>query len=206
MFELIEGISRWALNVINQSGYFGIFILSALESAAIPIPSEIVVPFSGFLAEQGRFSFWLVVAVATIANAVGSLFLYLVSLKGGRWILERYGKYILISSHELNLADKIFFKYGGKIVFIGRILPVVRTFISIPAGVARMNFPKFISYTIFGSLPWNFILALVGFKAGENWDILSPYFRKFDFVIIGAVVIGIFWYIYNRKHRSSNYE
>ena len=206
MFELIEGISRWALNVINQSGYFGIFILSVLESAAIPIPSEIVVPFSGFLAEQGRFNFWLVVVVATLANAIGSIFLYLLSLKGGRWILERYGKYVLISNHELNLADKIFFEYGNKIVFIGRILPVVRTFISIPAGVARMNFSKFISYTIFGSLPWNFTLALVGFKAGENWDMLIPYFRKFDFVIVGAVVIGIVWYIYSRKHRSLNYE
>jgi len=191
------------LSIINQSGYFGIFILSALESAAIPIPSEVIIPFSGFLAEQGRFSFWLVVAVATIANTVGSIFLYLISLKGGRWILEKYGKYILISSHELDFADDIFSKYGSKIVFIGRILPIARTFISIPAGVTRMNFSKFVSYTVLGSLPWNFILALIGFKAGENWDILSPYFRKFDFVIIGGVAIGIIWYIYSHLKRRS---
>ena len=191
------------MSIINQSGYFGIFILSALESAAIPIPSEVIIPFSGFLAEQGRFSFWLVVAVATIANTVGSIFLYLISLKGGRWILEKYGKYILISSHELDFADDIFSKYGSKIVFIGRILPIARTFISIPAGVTRMNFSKFVSYTVLGSLPWNFILALIGFKAGENWDILSPYFRKFDFVIIGGVAIGIIWYIYSHLKRRS---
>ncbi|OHB17678.1 MAG: alkaline phosphatase [Parcubacteria group bacterium RIFCSPLOWO2_01_FULL_40_65] len=203
MFELVESVSRWALSIINQSGYFGIFILSALESAAIPIPSEVIIPFSGFLAEQGRFSFWLVVAVATIANTVGSIFLYLISLKGGRWILEKYGKYILISSHELDFADDIFSKYGSKIVFIGRILPIARTFISIPAGVTRMNFSKFVSYTVLGSLPWNFILALIGFKAGENWDILSPYFRKFDFVIIGGVAIGIIWYIYSHLKRRS---
>ena len=191
------------MSIITQSGYFGIFILSALESAAIPIPSEVIIPFSGFLAEQGRFSFWLVVAVATIANTVGSIFLYLISLKGGRWILEKYGKYILISSHELDFADDIFSKYGSKIVFIGRILPIARTFISIPAGVTRMNFSKFVSYTVLGSLPWNFILALIGFKAGENWDILSPYFRKFDFVIIGGVAIGIIWYIYSHLKRRS---
>jgi len=205
MFELIESISRWALNVINQSGYFGIFILSALESAAIPIPSEVVVPFSGFLAQQGRFSFYLVVIVATIANTVGAFVLYLISLKGGRWILEKYGKYVLISSHELDHADKIFFKYGSKIVFIGRILPVIRTFISIPAGVARMNFSKFILYTTLGSLPWNFILALVGFKAGENWDLLLSYFEKFNSVIIIALVLLVVWYVVRhikRKHFS----
>lgn len=201
MFELIENVSRWALDIINQSGYFGIFILSVMESAAIPIPSEVVIPFSGFLAEQGRFSFWLVVTVATIANMVGSIVLYLVSLKGGRWILERYGKYVLISSHDLDIADNAFLKYGGKIVFIGRILPIVRTFISIPAGIAKMNFSRFIFYTVFGSFPWNFILALIGFKAGENWDVLSPYFRKFDFVIIGGLAIGISWYIYSRLKR-----
>ncbi|TSC90675.1 MAG: hypothetical protein G01um10142_329 [Parcubacteria group bacterium Gr01-1014_2] len=207
MFELIESISRWALNVINQSGYFGIFILSVLESAAIPIPSEVVVPFSGFLAQQSRFSFYLVVIVATIANTVGAFVLYLISLKGGRWILEKYGKYVLISSHELDLADRAFFKYGSKIVFIGRILPVVRTFISIPAGLARMNFSKFILYTALGSLPWNFILALIGFKAGENWNVLSLYFRKFDFVIIGIGLGLVVWYIYSHlKQKGLNNE
>ena len=109
----------------------------------------------------------------------------------------------MISSHELDFADDIFSKYGSKIVFIGRILPIARTFISIPAGVTRMNFSKFVSYTVLGSLPWNFILALIGFKAGENWDILSPYFRKFDFVIIGGVAIGIIWYIYSHLKRRS---
>ncbi len=202
MFELVEAISRWALNIIDQSGYFGIFILSALESAAVPIPSEVVVPFSGFLAFQGRFNFWLVIIIVTFANVVGSIILYLVSLKGGRWILERYGKYVLISNHELNHADRIFLKHGNKIIFIGRILPIIRTFISIPAGVAKMNSFKFILYTFLGSLPWNFALALIGFKAGENWDVLSSYFRRFDFVIMGVLVLGVVFYIYRHLKRE----
>ena len=196
MFQIIETVSTWALNFIDQSGYFGIFILSALESAAIPIPSEIVVPFSGFLAREGRFVFWLLVVLISLANLVGSVGIYWISRLLGRPALERFGKYVLVSKHDLDEAEILFQKHGPKFVFIGRILPVVRTFISIPAGVAKMNFWKFSFYTYFGSLPWNFALALVGFKAGENWSVLSSYFRKFDFVIIGVIIIGIGWYIY----------
>jgi len=123
----------------------------------------------------------------------------------GRPVLENFGKYIFISKHELDKADILFKKYGSNFVFIGRLLPVVRTFISVPAGVAKMNFWKFSFYTFFGSLPWNLALALVGFKAGEKWDLLLPYFRRFDFVIIGLVLAVIIWYIYRhlkRKHFS----
>lgn len=191
------------MEVIDQSGYFGIFILSLVESAGAPIPSEVVVPFSAFLAFQGRFNFWLVVTIATIANLFGGIILYFISLKGGRRILERYGKYIFISHHELSHADRIFAQHGSKIIFIGRLLPAIRTYISIPAGIAKMDFKKFFIYTLTGSLPWNFGLALIGFKAGENWEELLPYFRRFDFVIIGAVIIAFVWYIYRhikRKH------
>ena len=174
-----------------------------LESAAIPIPSEIVLPFSGFLAIQGKFNFWIVVLVATFANLIGSIILYWISYFGGRRLIESYGKYILVSAHEIRHADELFAKHGSLVIFIGRILPVIRTFISIPAGVAKMNFGKFMGYTFLGSLPWNFALALIGFKAGENWDILSPYFHKFDFVIIGVLMGGIVWYIlrhFRKKH------
>lgn len=196
MFEIIEAVSRWALSVIDQSGYFGIFILSVLESAAVPIPSEVVVPFSGFLAAQGRFAFWVLVALVSLANLVGGIGIYWISRLLGRALLERFGKYILISRHELDEAERLFQKHGSKFVFAGRLLPVIRTFISIPAGVAKMNFLKFSFYTYFGSLPWNFALALIGFKAGKNWDILLPYFRKFDFVIIGVGIFLVGWYIY----------
>jgi membrane protein DedA with SNARE-associated domain len=205
MFELIEIISKWALSIIDQNGYFGIFILSVLESAAIPIPSEVVVPFSGFLAEQGRFNLLLVGLVATAANLAGGAALYFVSLKGGRRFLEKYGKYVLISNNEIVRADQIFADYGSKIIFFGRLFPVIRTYISIPAGISRMSFLKFSLYTFVGSLPWNFALALVGFKAGENWDVLSVYFHRFDFVIIGLVLFVIVWYIF-RHLKKANYE
>lgn len=196
MFEIIEAISGWALQIIDQSGYFGIFILSALESAAVPIPSEIVVPFSGFLAQQGRFVFWILVILISLANLAGGVLIYWISRLLGRPVLERLGKYVLISRHDLSEAETLFRKHGPKFVFIGRLLPVIRTFVSIPAGLAKMNFLKFSFYTYFGSLPWNFALALIGFKAGENWNIILPYFRRFDFVIIGGVIVLIFWYIY----------
>lgn len=203
MFELIEIISSWALRIIDETGYTGIFILSVLESAAVPIPSEVVVPFSGFLAAQGRFILWLVIILVSLANLVGSIGIYWLARTLGRSALEKFGKYIFISRHELDKADVLFQKHGSKFVFVGRLLPVVRTFISVPAGVAKMNFWKFSFYTFFGSLPWNFALALVGFKAGEKWDFISPYFHKFDFVIIGLVLAMIIWYIYRhfkKKH------
>ena len=207
MFEIIEAVSKWALSVIDQSGYFGIFVLSVLESAAVPIPSEIVVPFSGFLAAQGRFAFWVLVTLVSLANLVGGIGIYWISRLLGRTLLERFGKYILISRHELDEAERLFQKHGFKFVFIGRLLPVIRTFISIPAGIAKMNFLKFSFYTYFGSLPWNFALALVGFKAGENWDVLLPYFRKFDFVIIGIGIVLAGWYIYRHiKNRHLTHE
>mgnify|MGYP001619207305 CR=1 FL=1 len=207
MFEIIESVSGWALKVIDQSGYFGIFILSALESAAVPIPSEVVVPFAGFLVQQGRFSFWGVVSLVSSANLAGGAGIYWISRLAGRPILERFGKYILVSNRELDEAERLFQKHGSKFVLIGRILPVIRTFISVPAGVAKMNFLKFSFYTYFGSLPWNFALVLAGFKAGENWDILSSYFRQFDFVIIGLILIAVSWYVYRHlKDRHSIHE
>ena len=200
MFRLTEGLSAWVLNlilnIIDQSGYFGIFVLSVLESAAIPIPSEIVVPFAGFLASEGRFIFWVLVTIVSLANLTGSIGIYWIARLWGRPVLERFGKYILVRKHDLDKADELFNKHGTKFIFIGRILPVVRTFISIPAGVAKMNFLKFSFYTFFGSLPWNLVLALAGFKAGENWNVLSPYFHKFNFVIVGVIVIGVIWYLY----------
>lgn len=201
MFEIIESVSRWALSVINQSGYLGVFILSVETMFLIPVPSEIIVPFSGFLASQGRFTFWIVVVLVSFANLVGSIGVYWISRVLGRPILERFGKYILLSRHDLDEAEILFQKHGPKFVFIGRMLPVIRTFISVPAGAAKMNFLKFSFYTYFGSLLWNFTLALIGFKAGENWDVFLPYFRKFDFVIIGGIAIGIIWYIYSRLKR-----
>ncbi len=196
MFEIASYVSNWALEVINATGYVGIFILSALESSAIPIPSEIVVPFSGFLAVGGKFNIWVVIMVATVANLIGSMVLFLLGRSGGRWILERYGKYVLINKQDMDKGDVWFAKYGSKAVFWSRMLPVVRTFISLPAGVSGMNFLKFCSLTFLGSLPWNFGLAIIGYKAGENWNILHDYFRSADVVIATLIVIFFCWYVW----------
>lgn len=195
MFEIISHISVWALEIINTTGYVGIFILSVLESTAIPIPSEIVLPFSGFLAASGKFSLWGIVAISTLANLVGSIILFLVGRSGGRWILERYGKYVLIFKKDLDTADKWFSRHGAATVFFGRMLPIVRTFISLPAGIAKMSLTRFSLFTFLGALPWNFALAYIGYAAGERWNILEPYFRKFDIVLGIAIVVGVSFYI-----------
>lgn len=202
MSGIISAISLWALGLIKSTGYAGIFVLSALESCAIPIPSEIVIPFSGFLAVSGRFNLWLVVLIATIANLAGSVILFWIGRSGGRWFLERYGKYVLIRKHDMEKGDEWFKKYGTKTIFWGRMLPVVRTFISLPAGVSGMNFYRFSLYTFLGSLPWNTGLALIGYKTGENWDILHGYFRKLDIFIILLIVVLAIWYIWRHLRKK----
>lgn len=203
MESMIAQLSGFALDFIGKTGYLGIFILSALESAAIPIPSEVVVPFSGFLAVMGRFNIWAVVLVATLANLIGSIILFWIGKSGGRWMLERYGKYVLIHKYDLERGDEWFVKHGNKAVFWSRMLPVVRTFISLPAGVSGMNFSKFCTLTFLGSLPWNAGLALVGYKTGENWDILHDYFQKADVVIVVFIAVFVCWYV--RKHFKNKY-
>jgi membrane protein DedA with SNARE-associated domain len=203
MIQLASYLSEWALQIIGGTGYAGIFLLSALESCAIPIPSEVVIPFSGFLAVSGRFNIWLVILVATIANLVGSVVLFWIGKSGGRWFIERYGKYFLINRHDMERGDELFKKYGTKIIFWGRMLPVVRTFVSLAAGVGEMNFYRFSFYTLLGSLPWNAGLAIIGYKTGENWRVLEKYFRKFDILIAVLIVIFVVWYV--RGHLKKKY-
>lgn len=166
----------------------------AVESACVPLPSEIIMPFSGYLVYLGRFDIWLVSLAGAFGCVVGSVIAYWAGMFGGRPFVEKYGKYILISHHDIDLADRWFLKYGNFAVFFSRLLPIVRTFISLPAGIARVNFPKFIVYTFAGSLPWCYALALFGFKLGENWESIKYYFHKFD-IVVGIVIIlaAVFW-------------
>lgn len=196
MTNVIAQISDFALYLIDKTGYAGIFLLSALESCAIPIPSEVVIPFSGFLAVSGRFNIWLVILVATIANLAGSVILFWIGRGGGRWILERYGKYVLIHKHDMEKGDEWFKKYGTRAIFWGRMLPVIRTFVSLAAGVGEMNFFKFSAVTFLGSLPWNAGLAVIGYKTGENWRVLENYFRKLDILIVAIILSLIGWYVW----------
>lgn len=196
IFDLFAFVSSFAVNVISTLGYGGIFFLMVLESALIPIPSEIIMPFSGFLVFEEKFSFLAVVLWGTFGNLAGSIIAYLIGFYGGRPLIEKYGKFILISQRELEWADKWFQKYGGSSVFFSRMLPAVRTFISLPAGLAKMPFLKFCLYTFFGSLIWSFSLTYAGIIMGENWRGLEVYFRKFDWAIAVLAILFLSWFVY----------
>jgi len=195
MSVFIGLISNFIINSISSLGYIGIAAMMTIESACIPLPSEVIMPFAGFLVAQGRFSLLGVTLAGAIGCLLGSLLAYGVGAWGGRRLIERYGKYILISPHDLAISDNFFNKYGASAIFFSRLMPVVRTYISLPAGIAKMNFLKFVIYSFAGSLPWCLALAYLGKKLGDHWDSLSGYFHKFDFVIIILIITAIVWYI-----------
>lgn len=196
--KIIVIIATWIISVISTMGYGGIVLLMAIESACIPLPSEIIMPFAGFLVFKGELSLALVALAGAVGCVIGSIPAYYVGMYGGRPLAEKYGKYILLSKNDLDTADKLFIKYGEIIIFIARLLPAVRTFIAFPAGVARMNMPKFIIYTFIGSLIWCWLLAYAGMKLGERWESLEIYFHEFHYVIIAAGLVFVAWYI--RRH------
>jgi len=188
--------------LISSYGYIAVFIFMTAESALIPIPSEITMTFAGFLCGLGVMNILVAVLVGTIGNLIGSLLAFwLGRAMGEEWIryaINKWGKWILIREKDFDIALKWFEKYGQGITFGSRLLPIVRTFISLPAGIAKMNVKLFAFYTLIGSLLWSSVLAFLGLKLGQNWQLVEPYFRKFQFVIIGLVVFGMGFYIY--KH------
>jgi membrane protein DedA with SNARE-associated domain len=183
---IITILSRFVINTISTFGYTGILLTMAIESACIPLPSEIIMPFSGYLVSTGQFTMLGVTLAGAIGNVLGSIVAYYAGVWGGRPFVERYGRYMLVSHKDLDTADRWFAQYGEAAVFFSRMLPVVRTFISLPAGVARMNFPRFVIFTFLGALPWCYLLAYIGVKMGEEWEHLRDYFHQFD------IVIGLF--------------
>ncbi len=206
MSGLIEAIltelSRFIVSMISKFGYTGILVTMAVESACIPLPSEIIMPFSGYLVTTGQFTMWGVTLAGAVGNVLGSLAAYYAGVWGGRPFVERYGRYVLISHRDLDMADRWFAKYGEAAVFISRMLPVVRTFISLPAGIARMNVPRFTLFSFVGALPWCYLLAYVGFKMGERWDQLREYFHQFDVVIgvlLAAALVYFLWSHWPRR-------
>ena len=195
---LLEFLASFIISVITSTGYLGIVVLMGIESACIPLPSEVIMPFSGYLVSVGRFDLkWVAIAGAAGCN-LGSLVAYYVGSWGGRPLVEKYGRYVLITRHDLEMADRFFARYGDRAVFIARLLPVIRTFIALPAGIARMNVARFHLFTFLGSLPWCFALAYIGLRLGENWPTLRDYFHQFDAVIGIILVIGAVWFIHNR--------
>ena len=194
---IIEILAKFIIDTISSSGYLGIVILMGIESACIPLPSEIIMPFSGYLVFRGDFELFRTGLAGAFGCVVGSVPAYYLGLYGGRPLVEKYGKYVLISHRDLDLADSWFERYGDWAIFFSRLLPVVRTFISFPAGVARMNFTRFVTYTLIGSFPWCLGLAYIGMKLGENWDTLGVYFHEFDIVIGILIAMGVLYYLWH---------
>jgi len=196
--RILEALASFIIGVISMMGLPGIVLLMAIESACIPLPSEVIMPFSGYLVYLGKYSLWSVALAGAVGCVVGSIPAYYLGMYGGRPLVVKYGKYILMSRHDLDMADRWFERHGEATVFFARLLPVVRTFIAFPAGVARMEMKRFIVYTFAGSLPWCLALAYLGMVLGEKWPVLREYFHKFDLLIGAAIVAGIVWYV--RRH------
>ncbi len=196
---LSENIVNPLITVLH---YWGIVIAMAIESSCIPLPSELIMPYSGFLAHEGKFTLLGIALAGAFGNLIGSIITYWIGLKGGRPLLEKYGKYVLISKRDMDLADRFFAKYGDFASFISRLLPVVRTFISLPAGIARTPFIKFCIYTFLGSFIWCYALGWVGFEGGKRIEFLRALLHKFDAAIVVLIVLGIVWYVRRHlKHR-----
>lgn len=203
MEAILTHLGQFVINIISSLGYAGVFIAMAIESAAIPLPSEIILPFTGYMVFIGRFSIGWALMAATLGNLLGAMVAYYIGAWGGRPLLQRYGRYILIKEKELAWTECLFERHGEITVFIGRILPVVRTFISLPAGIARMNPFKMAVYTVLGALPWCFALIVVGEKLGEHWNSLKPLFHRFDIVIIGVALLSLVYWLNKRYNRKS---
>jgi len=184
-------------SLVAATGYAGITILMAIESACIPLPSELIMPFAGYLVFQGTMKLIWVATAGAVGCNLGSLVAYEIGYYGGRPLVERYGRWILMGRRELDWADRFFQRWGQAAVFIARLLPVIRTFIAMPAGIARMPRGKFHAYTFLGSWPWCFVLAWLGLKLGENWRALGKYFHQFDTVIGIFLLAGIVWFVWS---------
>jgi membrane protein DedA with SNARE-associated domain len=201
---MIEALSGFIIQLIQSSGYLGIFILMFLESALIPIPSEVTMGFAGFLVQKGELNFLAVVVVGALANLGGSLLAYAIGYYLEehvilRWV-DKYGKFLLLTRHDYDVSVKWLKKYGNPIAFFSRVLPAIRTFISLPAGLAEMNIWTFSFYTFIGSLIWSAFLTYIGYYFGANWNFMEPYFRQFNVLIVILFVLFVVWYL-NHKLR-----
>jgi membrane protein DedA with SNARE-associated domain len=207
---MIHGIESALLDFIRNTydviSWPGVIALMAIESACIPLPSELIMPLAGWMLikDRGLGWEWLILAglFGAIGNTIGSLIAYYVGARGGRPFIEKYGKYILVSHHDLDLADRFFARWGMITVFASRLLPVVRTFISFPAGVSRMPVWRFTIYSFAGSFPWSLGLAAAGYALGENWEDLRAWMRPADIPIIIIMGALVAWYVYRHVKRA----
>jgi len=204
IFSLILApLSRFVIWIISSLGYGGIAVAMAIESACVPLPSEVIMPFAGYLVSQGRFSLWGVSLAGAIGCTLGSAVAYAVGAYGGRDFILKYGRYVLITPREVEWADRWFARYGMAATFISRLLPVIRTFISLPAGVARIPFGRFLTYAFLGSLPWSWALAFTGMLLGEHWDQVGGVLHSLDVVIAIILAAGAGWFLWRHWPRRA---
>lgn len=192
-------ISQAFLTFIDSWGYLAVAILMAMENACIPVPSELILGFAGYLVSAERMTFTGAMIAGMIGGMAGSIFAYVVGATGGRKFVDKYGKYFFVKKSHVDLAQKWFDKYGIRAVFFSRMLPVVRTFISLPAGFARVNFKQFLFYTFAGSLPWTALILYAGVLLGDNWEYLLEVGHKFSAAFIVVSVAIIAWLYFRRK-------
>ena len=198
---MIQSIIDWLVNAISTIGYPGVFISVFLESFFAPIPSEIILPFSGFVASTGKMNLIFVIVIATVAAYLGSLPFYFIGKWGERPVInfiEKYGKYLFIQQKDVDKVFGAFDKYGKGVVFFGRLIPMIRTLISFPAGVAKMQFARFSMYTLLGSLTWNILLTYAGYQLGDHWSVVSKWIEKYQNVILVLIIIAVLLYIIRR--------
>ena len=198
---VVSTITAWIVAVISAAGYVGVIALMAVESACIPLPSEIILPFAGYLVSIGRLGLFGVATAGAVGCNLGSTLAYMIGAYGGRPAVERWGSYVFMRPGELAKLEQFFAKYGNGTVFVARLLPVVRTFISLPAGLSRMPLLRFQIYTFVGSWPWCYALAYLGFKLGERWDSdprLRYWFHQLDGLILVVIAAAVGWYLWRR--------
>jgi len=207
---LIKFLGNIAMTIINRLGYSGVALAMAIESANIPLPSEIIMPFSGFLVSTGQFTFWGAVLAGTIGGTLGSLGSYALGFYGGkklvRRLIKKYGKYLLIFEYELDEAEEWFKNHGQLVTFTARLLPVIRTFISLPAGMSRMDAKKFTFFAFLGTFIWCIPLTYLGKTLGDNWNTLGKYFHKFDILIIILGLVAVGWYVYHKLKKHAQHQ
>jgi membrane protein DedA with SNARE-associated domain len=198
---MIRKLLALLLGLSAGTAYIVVFLLMALQSACIPIPSEVIMPFAGYKLAHNLTDLLVLATVASLASNLGSIPAYWLGARGGRPMVERYGRYILLNRHDLELADRFFNRYGSITVLVGRMLPIIRTFIAFPAGIARMNQIRFHIYTFIGSWPWCFVLAYIGMRLGNHWDSdprFKEIFHRFEVGVEVVIVLGFVWFLWTR--------
>lgn len=200
---MAAGLSELATSMIATLGYGGLAFGLFVDSAGVPIPSEVLLPLAGALAKQGRFELWIVIAIGALAQTAGAMFAYALGRGPGLGLVQRYGKYVLFSEHELLKTHKLFEKYGSWLTLFGRCLPGIRTYIGFPAGIAEMNFGLFSLASFIGSLGWTVLLTILGYQLADHLHQIDSFLSKFGYVLAVAGIVAFIWFVHHRRKRSA---